>query len=99
MRRTQRRRGGDLRRFSTHHHPVDGGSDVYARPMSLGVMKQEGASGLQRKMPAAPAPLLKASAPNRDGVAERGPDPAGQKRLAVDLALIDSSLKDIKGLL
>jgi hypothetical protein len=36
--------------------------------MSLGVMKQEGASGLQRKMPAAPAPLLKAITPERDAL-------------------------------
>jgi hypothetical protein len=28
---------------------------------------------------------------NRDGVAERVPDPAGQQRVAVDLALMDSS--------
>src|SRR4030095_13527788 len=56
------------RRFYTKQHPFYCGIDLHARSMYVCVLSQDGAIRLHRHMQAAPAPLLKAVAPDRDGL-------------------------------
>src|SRR5439155_23366596 len=63
-----RRRGGDLRRCSTQHHPLYCGLDLPARPMDVCLLRQDGAGVRHRQMPARPDAVLKAIAPSRDAM-------------------------------
>jgi transposase len=60
--------GGDLRRCYTSHHPFSWGIDEHARNMYVWIWSHAGERGLHRYLKAAPAPLLKAVAPYRDGL-------------------------------
>ena len=60
--------GGDLRRFDTHPHHDDGGGDLPARSLDVGLVNQAGERLGPRHMPAAPEPLRQAVAPDRDGL-------------------------------
>jgi hypothetical protein len=60
--------GGDLRRFYTNQHPFYCGIDLHARSMYVCILSHEGEIALHRNMKAAPAPFLKAVAPDRDGL-------------------------------
>ena len=60
--------GGDLRRFSTHPHQCSWGIALHARRMDVCIVSQEGERLVHRTMNAAPAPFLKAIAPDRDGL-------------------------------
>ena len=55
-------------RFYTKQHPFYCGIDLHARSMYVCVLSQAGEIRLHRNMKAAPAPLLKAVAPYRDGL-------------------------------
>jgi transposase len=63
---TERRRGGDLRRFDTPQHRFYGGIDLHARTMDLCVLNQAGEIRLHRNMKTSPETLLKAIAPYRE---------------------------------
>src|SRR5262245_16653564 len=60
--------GGALRRFYTQQHPVSCRIDWHACSMFGCLLSQEGDMLLHRHMPAAPAPFLKAIAPDREGL-------------------------------
>jgi hypothetical protein len=55
-------------RFYTKPHQFDGGLDLHARTMSLGVLNQDGEVLLHRQMKAAPEPFLQALAPYREAL-------------------------------
>ena len=52
-------------RFYTTQPTCDGGIDLHARTLSLGIVNQHGEIVLHRKMRAAPEPFLQAMAPYR----------------------------------
>jgi hypothetical protein len=54
-------------RCSTNQHPLYGGIAWPARSLDVGLLRPDGASLVHRTMPAAPAPLRKALAPDRAG--------------------------------
>src|SRR5215510_2546609 len=58
-------RGGDLKRFDTQPHPFYWGLDCHARPMSRCLLTRDGERLGPRPLPAGPAPLRKARAPER----------------------------------
>jgi transposase len=60
--------GGGLMRFYTNQHPFYCGLDVHARRMYVCILSHEGEIVLHRHMKAAPEPVLKAVAPDRDGL-------------------------------
>ena len=60
--------GGDLRRFYTKQHPFDCGLDSQARRLDVCILSPEGEIVRHRTMQAAPDPVLKAVAPDRDGL-------------------------------
>jgi hypothetical protein len=60
--------GGDLRRFYANPHKCYGGLDLHAQTMSVGLVSHEGETWVHRQMQAAPAPLLTAVAPDREGL-------------------------------
>jgi hypothetical protein len=60
--------GGDRRRCDTPPHPVSWGLELHARSLYVCIVPQEGASLRHRPMDAAPAPVLQAIAPDREGL-------------------------------
>src|SRR5215470_19600193 len=60
--------GRDLRRFYTTPPPFYCGIDVHARSLDVCSVHHEGAMRRHRPMQAAPDPVLKAGAPDRDRV-------------------------------
>ena len=60
--------GRDLRRFYTTQHPFYCGIDFHARRMDVCIVRHDGALLVHRTLQAAPAPFLKALAPDRDGL-------------------------------
>jgi hypothetical protein len=61
-------RGGDLMRFYAKPHPCYWGIDLHARRRDVCLVHQDGDGLLHRNMQAAPAPVLKAIAPYREGL-------------------------------
>jgi len=55
-------------RFYTQQHQLYCGIDLPARTMSLCILNRDGEILVHRRMPAGPAPLLKAIAPYREDV-------------------------------
>jgi hypothetical protein len=53
-------------RFDTTQHPFDCGIDRHARPMDVGLLRQDGEVRLHRTMQARPDAVRKAIAPSRD---------------------------------